>query len=380
MTQPAGIGGRGGTVLAVIWGENFLTLILIGLRFYTRHFIRGKVGWDDYWLIVTWLLVVIFGALTSVGVGHGMGQHRADLMTEQFANGVFYITCAQFIASLAIGMCKAVVATFLLRIVTATCSAVFAQCSPVESIWNPLLADKKVCHINLTILAFVDCSAFLDFVLAGFPWIALRNLNMKRKERITICISLSLGVFAGTCGVIRTSGLGALNQTDDYLYAMPDNYMWTFTEVSTTIICVTIGSFRPLWNKLRGHDSNSGGGYQQHNSSGYGGTGPYQLSSYSRSKKSGGKKTNTFTSCSDKEDVEAIAGTMTKSTIKNDSDETILLQGSGNIVRVNEITITYEDTKKEGEASGPIQLLLIMYYLVFGLNRGYHRPSLMGWG
>lgn len=36
-------------------------------------------------------------------------------------------------------------------------SAVFAQCSPVESIWNPLLADKKVCHINLTILAFVDC-------------------------------------------------------------------------------------------------------------------------------------------------------------------------------------------------------------------------------
>ncbi|CAG9957028.1 unnamed protein product [Clonostachys rosea f. rosea IK726] len=376
MTQPAGIGGRGGTVLAVIWGENFLTLILIGLRFYTRHFIRGKVGWDDYWLIVTWLLMVIFGALTSVGVGHGMGQHPADLTTEQFADGVFYITCAQVIASLAIGMCKVVVATFLLRIVTATwqrwflwfcigsmmllsfilSSVVFAQCSPVESIWNPLLADKKVCHINLTILAFVDCSyaAFLDFVLAGFPWIALRNLNMKRKERITICISLSLGVFAGICGVIRTSGLGALNQTNDYLYAMPDNYMWTFTEVSTTIICVTIGSFRPLWNKLRGHDSSSGGGYQQHNSSGYGGKGPYQLSSYSRSKKSGGKKTNTFTSRSDKEDVEAIAGTMTKPTIKNDSDETILLQGSGSIVRVNEIAITYEDTKKEGEASGPI--------------------------
>ncbi|KAK7211570.1 hypothetical protein V2G26_018748 [Clonostachys chloroleuca] len=363
MTQSAGIGGRGGTVLAVIWGENFLTLILIGLRFYTRHFIRGKVGWDDYWLIVTWLLMVIFGALTSVGVGHGMGQHRADLTTEQFADGVFYITCAQVIASLAIGMCKVVVATFLLRIVTATwqrwflwfcigsmmllslilSSAVFAQCSPVESIWNPLLADKKVCHINLTILAFVDCSyaAFLDFVLAGFPWIALRNLNMKRKERITICISLSLGVFAGIA-------------TDDYLYAMPDNYMWTFTEVSTTIVCVTIGSFRPLWNKLRGHDSSSGGGYQQHNSSGYGGTGPYQLSSYSRSKKTGSKKTNTFTSRSDKDDVEAIAGTMTKTTIKNDSDETILLQGSGNIVRVNEITITYEDTKKDGEASGLI--------------------------
>lgn len=34
----------------------------------------------------------------------------------------------------------------------------------------------------------------MDFALAGFPWIALRGLNMKRKERISICVSLSLGV------------------------------------------------------------------------------------------------------------------------------------------------------------------------------------------
>lgn len=34
----------------------------------------------------------------------------------------------------------------------------------------------------------------MDFALAAFPWIALRGLNMKKRERITICVSLSLGV------------------------------------------------------------------------------------------------------------------------------------------------------------------------------------------
>lgn len=90
---------------------------------------------------------------------------------------------------------------------------VFTQCTPAESLWNPRLAYKQKCFLNFTTMAFVICckfcpyllieictdtclayAAFLDFLLAAFPWIALRRLNMKRKERIVICSSLSLGV------------------------------------------------------------------------------------------------------------------------------------------------------------------------------------------
>ncbi|EXK24850.1 hypothetical protein FOXG_12002 [Fusarium oxysporum f. sp. lycopersici 4287] len=73
---------------------------------------------------------------------------------------------------------------------------VFAQCTPAESIWNPELADQRVCHLSLTAVAITYCSyaAAMDFILAGFPWIALHGLNMKPKERHTICLSLSLGV------------------------------------------------------------------------------------------------------------------------------------------------------------------------------------------
>ncbi|KAF4943184.1 hypothetical protein FGADI_13573, partial [Fusarium gaditjirri] len=42
----------------------------------------------------------------------------------------------------------------------------------------------------------ITYAAALDFILAGFPWIALHSLNMKPKERRTICLSLSVGVFS----------------------------------------------------------------------------------------------------------------------------------------------------------------------------------------
>lgn len=38
--------------------------------------------------------------------------------------------------------------------------AVFAQCTPVESIWNPLLIDQKVCYLSLTVVAFIDCGKY----------------------------------------------------------------------------------------------------------------------------------------------------------------------------------------------------------------------------
>jgi hypothetical protein len=38
--------------------------------------------------------------------------------------------------------------------------AVFAQCTPTESIWNPLLADQRVCNLSLTVVAISYCCEF----------------------------------------------------------------------------------------------------------------------------------------------------------------------------------------------------------------------------
>lgn len=51
----SGIGGKGGMVVGVIWAENALSLGLILLRMYTRRFVKGRLGWDDLCLVITWV-------------------------------------------------------------------------------------------------------------------------------------------------------------------------------------------------------------------------------------------------------------------------------------------------------------------------------------
>lgn len=138
--EAAGIAGKGGMVVGVIWAENALSLVLIGMRSYTRRYIRGKLGWDDVCLWITWVrchshsslfqgfkrltcttqvLMAVFGILITIAGVHGMGQHFDDLELRQFSTAVLYLLCSQFIVSLAIGVAKVVVAVFLLRIINA---------------------------------------------------------------------------------------------------------------------------------------------------------------------------------------------------------------------------------------------------------------------
>lgn len=64
--------------------------------------------------------MIIFATMTTVACFHGMGRHFDDLKTDQFARAMMLVMMGQSTVSLAIGMAKVVVATFLLRIVTAT--------------------------------------------------------------------------------------------------------------------------------------------------------------------------------------------------------------------------------------------------------------------
>ncbi|KAF4345178.1 sterol regulatory element-binding ECM22 [Fusarium beomiforme] len=362
MYKESGVGGKGGLLIGVFWAQIALSIGLIGLRIYTRSFIRGSVGWDDVCLIATLVLNTGFTVFTTVAAVHGMGQHYEDLTVPQFAHAMLYILIGQVFVALATGMGKVAVAMFLLRIVMKPwhrwflwfCTVsmvlmsiflavtVFAQCTPAESIWNPELADQRVCRLSLTVVAITYCSyaAAMDFILAGFPWIALHGLNMKRKERHTICLSLSMGVFAGICGVFRTTGLTSLSNSKDYLYAISDSAIWTCSEVTATIVCLTLPALRPLYKKIRNQESSSGG-YQQHNGdSVYANNPSFPLGSLRGSTTDNDKGSNLT-------EIEAsMAG-------KNDSDEAILLQGptKRNIVRTQEVSITYKPTGLEGSDS-----------------------------
>ncbi|TVY16995.1 hypothetical protein LARI1_G003330 [Lachnellula arida] len=353
------IGYKGQQLLAVMWVETSLAGGIIGLRWYTRSFVGGRVGPDDFILMASWVLMLAFACLISAAVHYGMGTHVSQLDIDQVTHGVLMILIGQSAVALAMGLSKTAVAIFLMRIVTKTwhkivlwfwivtimflsllvAIAVFAQCTPTKSIWDPRVkAAGQVCHMNLALAAEVLCSwsAAMDFFLAVYPWFVLWSVNIKRKERITICISLSLGVFAGICGVVRTTGLDAINKTTDYLFAVSDSVMWTMSELTLTIICVSVPALRPLYNRVTGGSSSGGHGayYQQNDTklTGTGtGTGNFQMNPI-------GKDTTK------QYDVEI--GTGHTKGLDSGSDDFILHntdKPEGGIQRHTEITTTYDD-------------------------------------
>lgn len=49
------LGGKRPLVVVVLFVEVFLSGLFIGLRWFTRKFVRGDIGADDYILVATWV-------------------------------------------------------------------------------------------------------------------------------------------------------------------------------------------------------------------------------------------------------------------------------------------------------------------------------------
>lgn len=87
----------------------------------------------------------------------------------------------------------------------------------------------------------------MDFVFATFPWIITYSLNMKRKEKIGLCLTMSLGMVVAISTAIRTEWKYDGNGKDEYYFwrnAMSN--IWYSSEITGTIIVQCIPVLRPL--------------------------------------------------------------------------------------------------------------------------------------
>lgn len=269
-------GGLGPTVNAVLWVETVLGIFFTVLRVYTRKRILRSFGWDDGMLVATCILFVAYVSCVSVATGYGLGRLRAEIPPEDYIQAMKFEIIGQGICIFNLVTAKAAVAFFLLRVVfkiwhkvliwlciisnaalaTWGSIAVFIQCTPVEKVWDFSVPGE--CWLDFASIGLV-VSAYavaMDFILALAPCFVIWELNMKRKEKILIMSGLSLGVFAGLCGILRTVALKSLRSFDEYIYDTVDMLIYSGTENFVTIMCASIPVLRPLYMKLRDRSQN----------------------------------------------------------------------------------------------------------------------------
>ncbi|TQN64149.1 hypothetical protein CSHISOI_11274 [Colletotrichum shisoi] len=91
----------------------------------------------------------------------------------------------------------------------------------------------------------------MDFVFACFPWLITRTLEMKRAEKVGLCITMSLGMIVAIVSAIRVGWKDEGNDRDRwYIYRNGMSQIWYSSEITGTIIVQCIPILRPILREI----------------------------------------------------------------------------------------------------------------------------------
>ncbi|KAI0489671.1 hypothetical protein F4859DRAFT_461765 [Xylaria cf. heliscus] len=259
-----------GVVLnAVNWTLTALAAVFLSLRVYCK-LSRGRgLWWDDYILIAAWAttLIAVSFITSSIMLGfanpdavigaaaarqlqiHGGVQNvffslASDLSKTSFGFTLLRVTEGRM-RQIVIFMIVTLNITYFFTIIFT-----FFKCQPAIYSWLP----AETCWSLWTYIQFAifggAYSAFVDFVFAIVPWFLVKDLNMKRAEKLGVAIAMSFGAIAGITAVIRTIFLPSL-ASPNFSTKATTLVIWYTAEATTTIIAASIPVLRALIKELK---------------------------------------------------------------------------------------------------------------------------------
>ncbi|KAF9872682.1 hypothetical protein CkaCkLH20_09861 [Colletotrichum karsti] len=263
-----GPGGDAPMALGVLWGLTAMALCFVILRLWTRLRVLQAYGMDDHFFNFAFVLFIAYDVMLTIASFYGFGRNISELETSyDISRAILYEAIGQTILVVGTVVSKTSLALFLLRLVTSrlhqfiiifpvvvlgvlvvvSLFVFWFSCTPIEFLWNRLLPDGT-CPIDpgpISTAAGV-WSVVVDFWYAVTPWVLLWKLQMPRREKLLINISMSLGVIAGACGIQRAlelKNLSSANFTKDTVGLI----VWHAAELATTLVCIGIPVCRPLF-------------------------------------------------------------------------------------------------------------------------------------
>ncbi|OAA65613.1 hypothetical protein SPI_02400 [Niveomyces insectorum RCEF 264] len=272
LPSPPSGGDRGSYINGSIWAMQSLAGLFLGLRVYCKLSRRRGLWWDDYFLIASWILLLVSAASTSSNVHLGFGKHfqEVDLGNLELMgilsllSGFFSIlsavasktSFAMTLLRLTDGWLKRIIWAIIVSMnVLMPLSALFlfVDCNPVAKNWKPDLPGK--CWPgNVSVVYGIVVGAYTsgcDLALALLPWRILMRFRMYRREKIGVAVAMSMGVFACATGIVKCVMLPLLSNPD-FTYDGAPFVVWGFAECAVLIMAASIPALRALFNEVRG--------------------------------------------------------------------------------------------------------------------------------
>ena len=302
---------RGPSVLAVTAATMSACTVFVALRLVSRFGVVKKSMWDDYFIILAWLLA--FGTSFSIcyGTSKGLGRHEADvpvawqspMKKAAYVFSVLYVctlTSTPACALLRHSQNPALMATktsilvfyltlsktlkifrwatiLVLAVVNAGGLALTLlntfQCRPVGATFQTPVPDSASCTNIVTLyLSSAPLNIITDLAILFLPMPILTGMRLPGKQKVILVVTFGFGVFVAVVDVVRIAYLQSAardnlraiqddtgnsetdqRNTDDFSWYASLSFMWSAIEINVGIMCACVPALKPLFTRFLPH-------------------------------------------------------------------------------------------------------------------------------
>ncbi|KAG5980691.1 hypothetical protein E4U55_003774 [Claviceps digitariae] len=270
---------QGPQALILFWATAAVSIIVVTLRFIGRYF-RQRIGLDDWFMLVTLILHILFVAVLTKVILLGGLRHIHFLEQNQRVRILKWTWICQPFIVLGFATGKLSIGILLWRVVgsatfwrkwllcfTLALALIFsvinvvltyAQCSTPEALWDyALVAEgKATCwspNIQVNFALFLSgWNIVVDLFLAVLPATFFYKLDLTLKKKIGLCALLGMGSLAAICAAAKAKYLYSMSTRSDVTWKAYGLYVWSVMELFLIIMCGSIAPIKPVYDRLLG--------------------------------------------------------------------------------------------------------------------------------
>ncbi|KAK6605986.1 integral membrane protein [Botrytis cinerea] len=202
-----------------------LAVIAVAIRFWVRITHNARLGWDDWLMLIAMVDQIVARVLTTISIAYQFRnppsfQDQVNALKYNYIAGPPQLTVS-VIARLSVTILLIrlfgvhlwlkrylIVLMTILSLLTAGVIIIsFAQITPVQAIWNPMIPVTKQWNPDLWLYFAVfnqTTSTLSDITFVLFPAFIIWHLNMPRRQKFGLIFLLALSLFVMIMSILKT--------------------------------------------------------------------------------------------------------------------------------------------------------------------------------
>ncbi|KAJ4388256.1 hypothetical protein N0V85_007746 [Neurospora sp. IMI 360204] len=275
---------RGPAVFVVTTVTIGLATLFVAARMVSRIGIVRRVGWDDYIIVLAWLIAMFLASTIDTATRHGLGRHDGDIHPQELPR----LRMCEYVFSIlynpALMATKTSILVFYLRlakhtqkvlrmaswavlVVVNVAGAILTfmnifQCTPTRAAWDITVESAKCLPLLTEFICSSPVNIVTDLAILALPIPVLTGMRLPPRQKTILILTFTLGIFLTVVDVVRiyylqqAVGMVAMNASDDpsAIYGQSSDFhwnaslslMWSAVEVNVGIICACIPTLKPL--------------------------------------------------------------------------------------------------------------------------------------